>query len=524
MSRLETLTALLEDVAARRPEAQALASLTRPPVSYAGFAAQARRVAEGLSRQGIGPGDRIAVMLPNRPEYLVLLFAAARLGATVIHVNTRYRAEEVSYLLDRARPTAIVTAWGFAAVDFPGLLGELLPDTRAPLRFVVGLDAGGASSLAGLPVIGWPALDAMPERQADDADPDAACLTFTTSGTTAGPKLVLHRQRSIAWHAQDVAEALGTAREGAAVLAALPLCGTFGLALAMAGIAGGAKIVCLDRFEPLVADSLIRAHGVTHLAATDDMLFRLADAANGRPYAPFAFTGFASFHPGAERILERCGPLNMAPRGVYGSSEVQALFSAQDPADPERARQGGGLPMSPQAEVRARGEDGALADHGALEFRGPSLFDGYLNNPEATARAMTEDGFYRSGDLGRLHPGGGFDYEARLGDALRLGGFLVAPEEMEAFLKGLPGVKEAQVVGIEGGTVAVAFVLPEDGAAPEEEALRAACAERLAAFKVPARILAIEAFPVTDSPNGVKIQRVKLREMAEAAMATPAAG
>lgn len=168
--------------------------------------------------------------------------------------------------------------------------------------------------------------------------------------------------------------------------------------------------------------------------------------------------------------------------------------------------------------VRARdAATGAPAEHGELEFRGPSMFHCYLGDGAATARAMTEDGFFRSGDLGRVHPDGrGFDFETRMDDALRLGGFLVNPEEIEAYLKHLPGVREAQVVGAAGGTVAVGFVQPEAGARLEEPALAEACRRDLARFKVPARIVPIEAFPVTESANGMKIRRVTLREMAEA--------
>jgi fatty-acyl-CoA synthase len=516
MSRPETLTELLEGVAARRPEAVALVA---PGVrmTYAAVASAARRVAEGLARQGVGPGDRVAVWLPNRPEYLVLHFALARLGACAVHVNTRFRAGEVAALLDRARPTALVTAWDFPPVDFPALLAEVAAETRAPLCLVIGLGPGGAREVAGLPVIAWEALLACPERARDDAAADAACLTFTTSGTTSGPKLVLHRQRSIAGHGHDVMRRIGTDAPGATLLGVLPFCGTFGLAAAMAALAGGAKIVCMDRFDPQAADALIRAEGVTHMVGGDDMLFRLAEAAAGRPYAPFAFTGFASFHPGAERIVEVGDALNLACRGVYGSSEMQALFALQDSADPARRRVGGGLLASPEARVRARdGADGAPGDHGELEFHGPSMFHCYLGDEAATARAMTPDGFFRSGDLGRLHADGrGFDFETRLGDALRLGGFLVGPEEIEAFLKRQPGVREAQVVGVAGGTVAVAFVQPEPGARLDEASLIEACRRDLARFKLPARILPIEAFPATESANGVKIQRARLREMAE---------
>ncbi|WP_431281454.1 AMP-binding protein [Humitalea sp. 24SJ18S-53] len=513
-----TLTALLEASAARAPDALALVAADGGGrVTWSGFVAAARRLAMGFARQGIGPGDRVALWCPNRPEHLIAQFALARLGAATIHINTRFVAADVAGLLDRARPSAVVAAFGFPGMNTTEILAEILPDTRAPLRFILGLDAGGIAEIAGVPVLPWAELDASPERHADDSAPDALCLTFTTSGTTAGPKLVAHTQAAIATHARDVAARTGTGEADAAVLAIVPLCGTFGLSLAMAGIAGGARIVTMARFDAAAADTLIREQKITHMVGGDDLLLRLAEAAGGRPHAPFLFTGFASFHPGADRVVDICGALNMAPRGVYGSSECQALFALQDPADPIRCRIGGGTPASGAAGIRARDiETGLVAEAGELEFSGPSLFMGYLGDPAATARARTADGWFRSGDFGRMHPGAGFDYETRLGDALRLGGFLVAPEEIEAFLKQQPGVAEAQVVGARGGSIAVAFV---SGDAPDPVVLAAACTEHLARFKQPSRIIPIDAFPVTDGPNGQKIQRGKLREMAEAALA-----
>ena len=463
-----------------------------------------RRIAGGLEREGIGPGDRVALFLPNRPGMLLLLLALARRGACAVLLNTRFRAAELGSLLARARPSAIAVARDFAPVDAAAVLGSVPEEARASLRFAIGVDALGEGELAGLKVRPLAALANGGEAR-DQAAPGAECLTFTTSGTTAGPKLVLHRQRSIARHAAEVAAWIGTDAPGAAFLAAVPLCGTFGLAAAMAALAGGAAIHPMERFEAAEADAIIRRAGVTHLVGGDDLLLMLAEAAGGRPYAPFAFTGFANFHGNAERVMEASARLNLAVRGVYGSSEAQALFALQDPAGPHAAT-GGGIPASGEAGF-------AVAEDGELLLRGPSLFDRYLGDSAATARARTEDGWFRSGDLASMQPDGrGFDFQTRAGDALRLGGFLVAPEEIESFLLARPGVTAAQVVAHEGR--AVAFILP--GAGFDEAAILSACTAQLARFKVPARIVTLDEFPTTDGPNGRKVQRARLREMAAA--------
>jgi fatty-acyl-CoA synthase len=483
-----TLTDLLETTAAARLGAPALAG-----VDYAGFAARVRRIAGGLAGLGIGPGDRVAIFLPNRPDFLLLLFALARRGATAVLLNTRFRAAEIGPLLARAGCTAIAVARDFSVVDAAGVLEAVPQAERATLRCVIGADAQGAGEIAGLPVTPIAALDADSQ---DLATEDAEALTYTTSGTTAGPKLVLHRQRSLARHARAVAARIGTDAPGAAFLALVPLCGTFGLSAALAAVAGGASIAMQQKFDAPAADALIRAQRVTHLVGGDDLILSLAGAAAGRPHAPLAFTGLANFHGKAARVMEESARLNLAARGVYGSSEAQALFALQQAGLPE----GGGSPASAEAAFR-------IDEDGRLHLRGPSLFDRYLGDTAATARAWN-DGWFDTGDIATAR-GAGFGFVTRQGDVLRLGGFLVAPEEIEGFLLAQPGVAAAQVVEHAGQPVA--FVIP--GAGFDAAALLAST-QRLARFKQPARIVPLDAFPVADGPNGPKIQRAQLRRMA----------
>ena len=146
----------------------------------------------------------------------------------------------------------------------------------------------------------------------------------------------------------------------------------------------------------------------------------------------------------------------------------------------------------------------------------------YYGNPDATRETISEDGFVRSGDLGHLTEDGGFVYLARMGDAMRLGGFLVSPAEIEGQLNEHPAVRGAQVVEVdtERGPRPVAFVVPGAEGGFDEEALREHCGRSLARFKVPARIFAVDEFPTTMSANGTKIRRTELRRMAEARLAT----
>jgi fatty-acyl-CoA synthase len=486
-------------------------------LSRRAFEERVLRAAAGLHAAGIGPGERVALWLPNSAGYLAAIFACARLGALAVHINTRFRAAEVGNLLRRSRAVALVTEWGFAPVDFPAILAAVPAHDRAALRCVIGLEPPpGATELAGLPVLPL-------ARDAADAGPDVAtgqtrCLTFTTSGTTSGPKLVLHDQQTIAGHTADVARCMGFDAPGAALLAAVPFCGTFGNAATMAAFAGGAHVVCLAQFDSEVAANLIRENRITHLFGADDMFGRIAAASGGRRFDSVRFSGFAAFHSNVAAAIAAAEAAGLHPHGLYGSSEMQALFSF---SDGEARLASGGVPVSAEARLAVRdphsGAPLPAGTSGELWIDAPSRFVEYLEDPAATARAVDADGMFRTGDLGRL-AGDGFVFEARIGDAMRLGGFLVSPEEIEAVIQAQPGVAGVQVVAASKGEadpVPVAFVRPAEGTVLDEVALRARCREQLARFKVPARIVAVDAFPTVDGPNGPKVQRVRLREMAQ---------
>jgi len=158
---------------------------------------------------------------------------------------------------------------------------------------------------------------------------------------------------------------------------------------------------------------------------------------------------------------------------------------------------------------------------GELELKVPSIMVGYFNDAAATRAAFTADGYFRTGDLGYSTADNAFVFLTRLGDAFRLGGYMVSPAEIEDVLQSHASVAGAQVVGVDtpAGTKAFAFVIPKPGAAFDEKALVDHCAARIAKFKVPVRVQPIDAFPVTPGANATKIQKAKLRELAQAALA-----
>lgn len=488
------------------------------PISRAEFSQKVEQTTAWLATQGIGKGDVVALWLVNRIEWMALLFAAARLGAIVAAVNTRYRSAEVAHLLKLSGAKLLVMEAAFRAIDFAAILADIAGDEVPALQklAVVGADAIPAQ----WPCVRFDAFDQpYPSAPAQD-DIDLPVLLYTTSGTTKGPKLVAHSQRTLATHANSVAKALQLSPQRHSLLAMLPFCGTFGMTSLLGFVAAGATVHVLDAFEAAPALTILGEQKITHTFGSDEMFRRILALTDApRPFPHLEVCGFAAFQPGWRELANEAEARGMPLHGLYGSSEVQALFAIARASDAFADRiEGGGWPMSPDAKVRIRdtetGELAAEGISGEIEISAPSCLLGYFNNPEATRDAITADGFFRTGDIGRLRDDA-FVYETRAGDAMRLGGFLVGPGEIEDELKLCAGVADAQVVAVdlEGQARCVAFVIPA-GAPLQQEKLVARLRERLAGYKIPARIYAVDTFPVTDSANGVKIQRARLRAMA----------
>lgn len=503
---IPVLSALLDRHLAARPGATAFIAEGRA-FSYAEFDALSRRAAAWLHANGVGPGDRVALWLVNRIEWLALLFGLARLGAAAVSVNTRYRAAELEHILAHSGVRMLVLQPAFRGIDFAALLAGVDKAATRSLERVAVLDARE-----------WPEAE-TPDRAA----PDAVLAMFTTSGTTSSPKLVMHLQRTIAFHALQTSRAFGFDEPGARLLAAIPFCGVYGLCSTLAAFAAGAPVVIMEAFDAGAAVELMHRHALTHAFGGDEMYRRMLELVPGHdPFPAARLLGFAAFRAGAAELAESAWQRRVPLIGLYGSSEVQALFAAQSARAPlaERIEAGGYPAAGEAAQVRVRDVDsGELlppGKSGELEIRSPGNFAGYWMNPEASAKALDQEGFFRTGDIGRLRGDGSFVFEARRGDAFRLAGYLVSPLEIEDALKRIPGVSDVQVVGVDiaGQPRCVAFVVPTNNEKLDDRKILTTVGERLAAFKVPARVWFVERFPVTESANGVKIQRAKLREMA----------
>ena len=519
-----TFSAHLDALAERQPDSPLLIDRDTP-VSAAALRARSRALAAGLARLGVRPGQRVAVWLPNCSAWVESFLACAHLGALVLAVNTRFRALEVADILGRGQADWLIYWPGFKGIDFQGILDQVAPQHLARLAGAVALAQPGESpAVHGRPAHRYADLLACPDP-APAAHGNAGVLCFTTSGTTSKPKFVLHDQATLLRHGATVAAAYGYDAHSC-VLASAPFCGAFGFATLAGGLARGVPVVCAPVFDAAESAAAVRRYAVTHTYANNEALVGMMQAGAPGDFASARLFGFASFTPALDHMLDLAREAGVPLTGLYGSSELVALVAGQprDPAegDVSARHQPGGTLIYPEARVRARDPaSGEILPHGQsgeLEILSPSLMRGYLDNPEASAAAVTDDGYFKTGDLGYTLTPRQFVFQTRMGDSLRLSGFLVNPVEIEQLVETLPGVRACQVVGATraGKIVPYAFVLLRAGAQADPAGWTAACKAAMAGFKVPAGFTVLDAFPSVESANSVKIQKHRLREMADA--------
>ena len=489
-------------------------------VSPADFDALVGRAAGWLQANGIGAGDRIAIWLPNHIDWMALLFGAARISAVVAAVNTRYRTAELHHILKSAGAKMLIFEQSDARTDFSALIEALDTATLPDLEILAVIDGTDLPAIGALPVRPCNWRDAA-ELKPQGATPDDPVLLFTTSGTTSAPKLVLHSQKSLVLHAVNCAPAYAFDAPDARYLAVLPFSGVFGLNPTLAAIAGGAQIYLNTVFDLECAITTAKTAAITHFFGSDDM-FRMMWKADRAAFDHARLCGFATFTPGLKSTLHQMAADGLPLCGLYGASEVNAIFAMQPVTLPLGARlEGGGRTASrEQTDVRVRNTDtGALCpvgETGLLEIKASTNFTGYFRNPEATAKTIDAEGYFRSGDIGYLNADGTFTYLARGGDFIRLSGFLTDPREIEEVIQSIEGVTRAQVVGVtwDGKTRPVAFVTIKSASSPTEETILASTKDQLAHYKVPVFVKILDEFPTVESANGLKIRKGHLRDMA----------
>src|SRR5580704_3733161 len=464
--------------------------------TYAELQRASNAAARHLAVQGVGPGDRLALMTSNRPEFIALVYAASKVGASPVLLNPAWKAIEVDAALALTAPRHAV-----ADGDGVTLLAE-----RLGAGAVLDLDSDGARA-----VVDRTATESPPDHEVDEHDD--AVYVFS-SGTTDRPKAVRHTHRSIALATTHWRLALGLGHDDRFQVATPPS-HILGLLNLLTSVSAGATVRLHRRFDLDVELRAIEDDRMTLEMAVAPIALAMANHPDLESYdlssLRYVMWGATPITPSvAERVTVRSG-VRWLP--AYGTSEVPVI-AANPVAEPDQWRlESAGLPVG-DVELRVvdleSGDVMAAGETGEVEVRSATAMAGYLAD-DATAAAF-DDGWYRTGDVGWLEADGWVHLTDRCKEMIKVSGFQVAPAEIEAVLHAHPAVIDCAVFGVadeRAGEVPVAAVQLAPGADVSPEELQQLVSDALAGYKRLHRVIVVDAVPRT--PSG-KVLRRTLRD------------
>ncbi len=492
------------------------------------------RAARGLMHCGIQPGEKVSLWLTNRPEWLHIVFALAKIGAVLVPINTRFRTNDLDYVLRQSDSTTLITADYSGPVDYLAMVRELLPeldtfsDSKAlhtphfpALRRVITVSHTtypGTQRWTDIVDAGATVPEADLAARQDAVQPDDTLFIMYTSGTTGFPKGVMHNH-SLLRNATDLANRMGIGASDV-LLMYLPLFHIFGLYQGvMVSLVSGARQVLMEQFEPGEALRLIAQERVTRIYGFDthfqDMMQHPDCAQTDRSSLRLGLlaAGLASTEPiarQAQRVL--CPTVS-----GWGMTESGACAALSFPLDTEDDRcTMSGLPMPGYTFKIIDPATGATLPPdtpGELCCRGYQITAGYYKKPVETTQALDADGWLHSGDMALMRADGVIRFMGRYKEMLKVGGENVDPVEVEALLLQYPGINQVKMVGVPDERlheVGCACVVLEPGAHVTTEDILTFCRGKIASFKIPRHVVVLKEYPMTSSG---KVQKFKLREL-----------
>ena len=468
-------------------------------LSYRELVATAARIAGVFSDAGLKPGDRVAVQVDKSPEVLALFAASVQSGIVFLPLNTAYTKDELAYFIENSGALLLVCDGAKA-------------DALRPLatRFgasLLTLNGDGTGSL-------MDAAENLPDSF-ETVDRDAADLAafLYTSGTTGRSKAAMLTQGNLLSNAETLAE-YWQFTENDVLLHALPIFHTHGLFVATnVSLISGGSMVYMPKFNlDQIIDWMPRSTtmmGVPtfYTRLLDDDRFTADLARHMRLFVSGSAPLLAETHRQFEtrtghRILER-----------YGMTETN--MNTSNPYDGERRPGTVGFPL-PGVELKITDAESGTSlpdgEIGQIEVRGPNVFKGYWQMPEKTAAELREDGFFQTGDLGRIDEDGYVHIVGRSKDLIISGGYNIYPKEIESLLDDLPGVRESAVIGVphsDFGETHVGLVVAEHSGALDLDAMMQKLGELVASYKRPRRLFQVEELPRNTMG---KVQKNLLRE------------
>ena len=453
--------------------------------TYGQLLEMAKQAAGSLQALGIRKGDHVGILMGNDEHWLSLFYGAALIGAVTVPVNTRFKTAEIAFCLQQAGCKLLIYADRFLNIDFGAMVRE----------------TGFANAVE---------LENLPRGAyaAQSVSPDDILLIQFTSGTTAYPKGAMLTHDNMLRNAWAAGTRVGI-RADDRYFNCRPFFHVAGTTLsALMSLVFGACLVTLPTFEAGAALEMMERERCT-LISGNDTLFQMLMGHADFPKRKLSLRGgWSAAGPETMRaIIDRMGCKTIC--AAYGLSEASPNVVMSDWRDPEELRVQGLAKPHEGLELRIVA--------GEIQVRGWSIMRGYINNPEATAKAFTPDGWLRTGDLGSLTPDGRLRMTGRLKDVFRVGGENVAPAEVEEVLLAHPAVQTAQVIGVPDarlGEVGCAYVTLKSGASTQEEELIGWCKSRCANFRVPRYIRIVDSFEAIGMTASGKVQKTKLREHA----------
>src|SRR4051812_19189191 len=515
-----TMGHLVDRQAAATPEREALV-FPDARLTYAQLAERSDAFARALLGLGVEAGDKVAILLANRLEFVLALFGAAKLGAVVVPVNARLKVTELSHVIAHSDARVLITAAASDGTNYPELLAEVFPelpgqDERAlrlqgapALRQIVDLD-GDRPGLLTRAAFEAGARDLEAERKAQVRIRDVAMLMYT-SGTSARPKGCLLTHEALVRHGANVARARFDLTGEDTFWDPLPLFHIGGIVPMLGAFSVGAKFVHAGHFEPGTALRMLSQERATVIyPAFETIWLQVLDHDDFDRHDLSAIRIIQSICV-PERLMQLEARMPWAAQvSSYGATECSSNLTLTRPDDGYDARMNTlGRPLEGMRVKIADPETGerlAAGVVGELCFKGYALFEGYYKDPELTAASFDDEGYFHSQDLAKLDEDGRLTYAGRLKDMLKVGGENVSALEVEGYLVGHPAVGIAQVVAAPDakyGEVVAAFLQLKRGATATEEEVIDFCRGQIASYKVPRHVRFVDEWPM----SGTKIQK-----------------
>ncbi len=523
-----TVGDLLSRLARALPSRDALVYDGGPRYTFATLDEEARTIARGLRAIGVRPGERVVVWATNVPEWVVLQFALAKIGAILVTANTSLRARDIDYLLRQSEAATLITIRGFKEVDYVDALLEI-GATSGKIPTLERLVFIGQDTPPGFTPYGNIRAEAgkVSDAELDDIGrtiglDDVINMQYT-SGTTGFPKGVMLSSRNIVNNGYQLGGLLGYTPADRLCLC-VPLFHCFGCVIGVLGaFAHGTCLCAVESFDATRVLETIHRERCTALYGVPTMFIAELES---KEFARFDLTSLRTgVMAGAlcpEPLMRRVMTEMHLPEITiaYGMTEASPgiTMTPRDASVEHRSQTVGRV--LPELEMKivdpADGAERAVGERGELCCRGYNVMKGYYNNPEATRAAVDPDGWLRTGDEASIDADGYVRITGRIKDLIIRGGENIAPKEIEDRLREHRAVADAYVYGVADsffGEAVAAAVRLKPGAAAQEAELVGWCAAALSKFKVPRYMRFVSDFPMTASG---KIQKYKLRAEHEA--------